>query len=74
MYQHLKKYTVPVTISVSFYLFGFFIMVNALKLTDRDIAVGLIAGAVGGLTMLVATYWQERRSGMNMEPVSASSP
>ena len=41
-------------------LFGFFITANALALADREIVVGLLAGLVGGLTMLLAVMWQER--------------
>ena len=42
-----------ILIGVSFFLFGFFVIGNALDLTARDIIGGLVAGAVGGVTMLL---------------------
>jgi hypothetical protein len=62
MLEHIKNHTVPITIGVSFFVFGFFVMANVLKLTDREIVIGLIAGAVGGLTILIAMLSQERRA------------
>jgi hypothetical protein len=45
---------------VAFYLFGFFVVANALDLADREIAVGLFAGFIGGVTMLIAVMRQAR--------------
>lgn len=42
-----------IIIGVSFYILGFFVVAGALDLTARDIVSGLIAGAVGGLTILL---------------------
>jgi hypothetical protein len=61
MLEHVKRHTVAITIGVSFFVFGFFIMANVLKLTDREIVIGLIAGSIGGITILVAMLSQERR-------------
>ena len=72
MLERLRPYTVPITIAVSFYLFGFFVMANVLTLTDRDIIVGLIAGAIGGLTTLFAVLWQNRKS--SLERMQAVAP
>jgi hypothetical protein len=47
---------------VSFFVFGFFIVANVLHLSERDVAVGLIAGAIGGITMLVVSRAEERRA------------
>jgi hypothetical protein len=47
---------------VSFFVFGFFIVANILQLSERDVLVGLISGAVGGLTMLAVALVQERRA------------
>jgi hypothetical protein len=69
MLAHIKKNTVPITIGVSFFLFGFFVMANVLNLSDREIIIGLIAGAVGGMTTLVSMLWQERKGARG--PVSA---
>jgi len=61
MLSYVKKQTVTITIGVSFFVFGFFIVANLLKLTERDVLIGLISGAVGGGTMLAASLIQERR-------------
>jgi hypothetical protein len=40
---------------IACYLAGFSVTAVLLDLTDRDVIVGLIAGAVCGITMLVVT-------------------
>jgi uncharacterized YccA/Bax inhibitor family protein len=60
MLQQIQGHSVRIVIGVAFFLFGFFITANALALSDREITVGLLAGLIGGLTMLVAVMWQER--------------
>jgi hypothetical protein len=62
MLSYVKKQTVTITIGVSFFVFGFFIFANLLKLSERDVLVGLISGAIGGVTMLAVSLVQERRS------------
>ena len=62
MLSRLKNHTVPITIGVSFFVFGFFITANVLNLSEREILIGLIAGGIGGITTLVAMLWQERKS------------
>jgi hypothetical protein len=62
MLSYVKKQTVTITIGVSFFVFGFFSAANLLQLSERDILVGLISGAIGGVTMLVVSLAQERRS------------
>jgi len=58
----LQQHTVPITIAVSFYIFGFFVTVRALGMTDQQIGVGLVCGAIGGLTTLVAILRAESRA------------
>jgi fluoride ion exporter CrcB/FEX len=72
MFRQLQNNTVPITIGVSFYLFGFFVMANALDLTDREIVIGLIAGAIGGLTTLVTALWPERKAAHSASATPAS--
>jgi len=62
MMSYVRKHTVTITIGVSFFVFGFFIVANILNLSERDVLVGLISGGVGGITMLVVALLQERRS------------
>lgn len=62
MLSYIKKQTVTITIGVSFFVFGFFIAANLLKLSERDVLVGLVSGAIGGITMLAVSLARERRS------------
>ena len=60
MLQRVQHHAVRIVIGVAFYLFGFFVVANALDLTDGEIVIGLAAGLIGGLTMLAAVLRQER--------------
>jgi uncharacterized YccA/Bax inhibitor family protein len=62
MLSYVKNQTVTITIGVSFFVFGFFVVANILHLSGHEVLVGLISGAVGGLTMLAVSILQERRS------------
>jgi hypothetical protein len=59
----MRELRVAMTIAVSFYIFGFFVIANLLGLSAREIVVGLFAGAIGGVTTLVAVVFElgERR-------------
>jgi len=72
MFAHLKNSTVPITIGVSFYIFGFFVMSTALNLSEREIVIGLIAGSIGGITTLVAMLWPEQKRSRPPRPASVS--
>ena len=48
-----SPFAVRILIGVAFFLFGFFVIASALDLSVRDMMIGLIAGVVGGITMLV---------------------
>jgi hypothetical protein len=61
MMNYVKKQTVTITIGVSFFVFGFFIVANLLHLSERDVLVGLISGAICGITILAVSLMQERR-------------
>ena len=60
MLAQLKNHSVRIVIAVAFFLFGFFVVANAVDLGDRDILTGLLAGLVGGATVLAAVIRQER--------------
>ncbi len=60
MLRHLKNHSARLVIGASFFTFGFFVAARALDLTERDIVVGLLAGAISGITMLVAVVREER--------------
>jgi hypothetical protein len=63
MIARLQEHVVPITIGVSFYIFGFFVMVRTLGLTDHEIVIGLVCGAVGGLTTLAAILRADGKAG-----------
>jgi hypothetical protein len=71
MLQQLQSHSVRIVTGVAFFLFGFFVVANVLDLQDREIALGLLAGLIGGVTMLVAVMRQERRPG-HMAPATRS--
>jgi enoyl-CoA hydratase/carnithine racemase len=60
MLQQVQNHAVRIVMGVAFYLFGFFVVANALGLADREIVIGLVAGFIGGLTMLAAVVRHER--------------
>jgi hypothetical protein len=60
MTQKLHSQSIPIALAVTFFTVGFFLVSNALGLTEREIALGLIAGAAGGLSVLVAVLWSDR--------------
>ena len=73
MLQRVQNHAVRIVMGVAFYLFGFFVVANALELADREIMFGLVAGLIGGLTMLVVVMRQERALDF-CSSSSASSP
>ena len=62
MLDYVKQQTVTITIGVSFFVFGFFTVANLLNLSERDVLIGLISGAIGGVTMLLVARAQEREA------------
>jgi len=61
MLQQLQSHSVRIVMGVAFFLFGFFVVANALELADREIVIGLVAGMIGGVTMLAAVMREERK-------------
>jgi hypothetical protein len=67
MLQQLNSLALPTAISIASFDATFFIAAQIFGLTDREVLLGVIAGAVGGLTVLVAVLWQSaRNSGRNV--------
>ena len=50
-----KAISVRIAIGASFYVWGLLVTANVLEMSGRDIVVGLVAGGVGGITMLLVT-------------------
>jgi hypothetical protein len=71
MLRQLQSHCVRIVTGVAFFLFGFFVTANALGLSEREILVGLIAGMIGGVTMLVAVMRQERKAAYSTNPTAS---
>jgi hypothetical protein len=61
MFRRLQQQAIPIVIAVAFYISGFFLVANVLTLSGREVVLGLAAGAVGGLSVLLAIFWSEER-------------
>jgi hypothetical protein len=70
MIQRLQQHAMPIVIAVAFYVSGFFAMANLLSLNGREIMVGLLAGTIGGLTVLVAVLVTEWQSGESSDALT----
>ena len=68
MINSLQRHASTIVIIVAFYVSGFFAVANLLPLSSRDIGLGLIAGAIGGLSTLIAKIVNERRAGRSALP------
>jgi hypothetical protein len=62
MINGLQRHSSAIVISVAFYVSVFFAIANLLPLGSHDIALGLFAGAVGGLFALVTKLVHDRRA------------
>ena len=70
MIQRLQQHALPIVIAVAFYVSGFFAMASLLSLNSREIMVGLLAGTVGGLTVLIAVLVNEWRAGESSDALT----
>jgi hypothetical protein len=71
MLQQLRKLAARIVMGVAFFIFGFFVVANALELTPHQIMVGLAAGTIAGVTVLIAVICEERKAGYSAgAPVS----
>jgi hypothetical protein len=61
MLAQIKHHSVRIVIAVAFFLFGFFVVANAVNLGDREVVTGLLAGFIGGAAILAAVIRQERQ-------------
>jgi hypothetical protein len=62
MLQQLNSLALPTAISIASFDATFFIAAQIFDLTEREVLLGVVAGAVGGLTVLVAVLWQSARN------------
>jgi hypothetical protein len=62
MLKELNRLTLPVAISIASFDATFFIAAGFFELNQREMLLGIIAGAVGGLAVLGAVVWQSARN------------
>ena len=62
MVQRVQRHAGTIVVIVASHLSVFFVLANVLPLEARDIALGLMAGAISGLIVLVAKMVSERRA------------
>ena len=61
MLQQLNRLALPTAISIASFDATFFVAAEIFGLTDREVFLGVAAGAVGGLSVLTAVLWQSTR-------------
>jgi hypothetical protein len=62
MLRQLHPLTIPTAISIAFFDATFFIIAHVFAFSGRDILLGVVAGAAGGIYVLVAVLWQGART------------
>ena len=62
MLRQLNRLTLPTAISIASFEAAFFVTADIVGLTEREILLGVVAGAIGGLSVLVAVLWQSARN------------
>ena len=58
MLRQLHLLTLPIAISIASFDATFFFIRDIFGFTSREVLLGIIAGAAGGLSVLVAVLWQ----------------
>jgi len=62
MLEQLNRLTLPAAISIASFDATFFIAAGFFELTAREILLGIVAGAIGGLSVLATVLWQSARN------------
>ena len=62
MLEQLNRMTLPAAISIASFDATFFIAADFFELTSREILLGIVAGAVSGMSVLAAVLWQSARN------------
>jgi len=60
--EQFNRLTLPVAISIASFDATFFIAASLFGLTAREILLGVVAGAISGLSVLGAVLWQSTRN------------
>jgi hypothetical protein len=62
MLRQLNLLALPTAISIASFDATFFVVAGIFGLTERELLLGVMAGAAGGLSVLVALLWQSARN------------
>ncbi len=62
MLRQLRLLAVPIAISTAFFDATFFVIANVAGFSEREILLGIIGAAAGGMSVLVAVLWQSARN------------
>ncbi|HTV35587.1 MAG TPA: hypothetical protein VMF12_04080 [Xanthobacteraceae bacterium] len=58
MLRQLHLLTIPTAISIAFFDATFFAIAHVFGFSGREILLGVVAGAAGGMYVFVAVLWQ----------------
>jgi hypothetical protein len=72
MLPQLNLFTLPTAISIACFDAVFFVAADLFGMTAREIVLGVIAGGVSGLSVLVAVLWRSARK-ENVESIAGVS-
>jgi hypothetical protein len=72
MLRQLHQLTIPTAISIAFFDATFFVIAHVFSFTGREILLGVVAGAAGGIYVLAAVLWQGVSNGSE-EGVAAAA-
>ncbi len=62
MLRQLQLLTIPTAVSIAFFDVTFFVIADIFGFTEREVLLGVFAGAAGGMSVLVANLWQFARN------------
>jgi hypothetical protein len=63
MLRQLQELTIPAAVSIAFFDATFLAFAHVWQFSGREIALGVAAGAAGGLFVLAAVVLQSKRGG-----------
>jgi hypothetical protein len=70
MLRQLHTLTIPIAISIAFFDATFFVIASVFGFNGREVTLGVVAGAAGGMCVLVAVLWEAARNGAADSPLA----
>ncbi len=68
MRQRLHLLAIPTAISIAFFDATFFVVAHVLDFSGREILLGVVAGAAGGLYVIAALLWSGAANALGRVP------